>query len=143
MQSRALVIDANILLRAVMGQRVRALIHDYAASVNFYAAELNVLEAERYIENLAHKRGLSMDVCEHVLEATLSALQIFTTETISDFKDLALERIQEKDPNDWPALAIALKLDCPIWTEDKDFFGSGVAVWTTETVEIYLRNDNQ
>jgi hypothetical protein len=29
-------------------------------------------------------------------------------------------------------------LDCPIWTEDQDFFGSGVATWTTNTVLMYL-----
>jgi hypothetical protein len=29
-------------------------------------------------------------------------------------------------------------LGCPIWTEDTDFFGCGVATWTTDRVEIYL-----
>jgi hypothetical protein len=26
----------------------------------------------------------------------------------------------------------------PIWTEDTDFFGCGVATWTTDRVELYL-----
>lgn len=43
------------------------------------------------------------------------------------------------DEQDWPLLALALTLDCPVWTEDKDFFGTGVATWHTQTVEIYLR----
>ena len=38
----------------------------------------------------------------------------------------------------WPVLALALAVDAPIWTEDQDFFGSGVAIWTTATVELYL-----
>jgi len=25
-----------------------------------------------------------------------------------------------------------------LWTEDQDFFGSGVATWTTSTVTMYL-----
>ena len=44
-----------------------------------------------------------------------------------------------RDPDDWPILAAALALDCPIWTEDRDFFGVGVATWTSDLVEIYMR----
>ena len=25
-----------------------------------------------------------------------------------------------------------------LWTEDQNFFGSGVATWTTTTIELYL-----
>ncbi len=32
---------------------------------------------------------------------------------------------------------MALLLDFPIWTEDQDFFGSSVATWTTDRVELY------
>jgi len=35
---------------------------------------------------------------------------------------------------------VALMLNVPIWTEDRDFFGSGIAAWTTDRVELYLRN---
>jgi hypothetical protein len=34
-------------------------------------------------------------------------------------------------------LAVALSLSCDIWTEDTDFFGTGVAVWTSDRVEIF------
>jgi len=47
-------------------------------------------------------------------------------------------RIAVRDPDDWPIVATALLLDCPVWTEDRDFFGSGLATWTTANVEIYL-----
>jgi predicted nucleic acid-binding protein len=43
-----------------------------------------------------------------------------------------------RDEDDWPILASALALGCPIWTEDTDFFGCGVATWTTDRVELYL-----
>jgi predicted nucleic acid-binding protein len=140
MQNRPLVIDANILIRAVFGQRVRALINDYAVDVNFYAAELNIHEAERYIEILAKKRGISSETCQEAFKATLSLVQTVATDAIVDLRDSALLRIQNKDPNDWPAIAAAMRLECPIWTEDRDFFGAGIAVWVTDTVEIFLRN---
>ena len=50
----------------------------------------------------------------------------------------ALARIGQRDPHDWPVLACALLLNCPIWTEDHDFFGTGVATWTTALVDLYF-----
>jgi predicted nucleic acid-binding protein len=43
-----------------------------------------------------------------------------------------------RDPEDWPVLAAALALGCPIWTEDADFFGCGVATWTSVSIDIFL-----
>lgn len=57
MQSRRLVIDANILVRAVLGVRVRALIGGYCESVAFYVAESNVEEAIEYLAQLAPRRA--------------------------------------------------------------------------------------
>jgi len=55
----------------------------------------------------------------------------------------ALSRIQSQDPDDRSILATALALDCPIWTEDQDFFGAGVPTWTTDRVELYLNAGSQ
>ena len=37
-----------------------------------------------------------------------------------------------------PILAAALALGCPIWTEDTDFFGCGVATWTSASIGSFL-----
>lgn len=39
-------------------------------------------------------------------------------------------RIAARDPDDWPTLALALKLGVPIWSQDKDFSAAGVGVVT-------------
>jgi len=39
--------------------------------------------------------------------------------------------IGERDPDDVDLLALALKLDIPIWTNDRDFEKTGVATYTT------------
>jgi hypothetical protein len=46
------------------------------------------------------------------------------------------ERLSTEE--DWPVLARALALECPIRTEDANFFGAGVATWTTDRVELLL-----
>jgi len=40
----------------------------------------------------------------------------------------------------WPILPAALAVGCPIWTEDTDFFGCGVATWTSNRIKLYLRD---
>jgi predicted nucleic acid-binding protein len=64
-------------------------------------------------------------------------------ETYSQFETHARQRIKRRDESDWPYIASALALDCPIWTEDKDFFGCGVATWTTDRVELYLKKTTE
>ena len=61
-------------------------------------------------------------------------------ELYGEFEAEARERLRDRDETDWPVLAIALGLDCDIWSEDQDFFGTGVAVWTTNRIEILLKS---
>ena len=51
-------------------------------------------------------------------------------EIYGPFEIAARQRLQKRYEEDWPVLATAL--ECPIWTEDADFFGAGVATWTTD-----------
>lgn len=139
MQHKRLVIDANILIRAVLGSKVRHFIERYCESVAFYATEANTVEAEFYLSTeLAAKRNLSESVWRPVFNGVMNTVQIITDDILTEVECKAKARISSRDVNDWPAVAAALLLDCPIWTEDKDFFGAGVATWTTATVELYL-----
>ena len=141
MQNRRLVIDANILIRAVLGVRVRELIGGYSESVAFYVAESNVEEAMQYLEELAPRRGIPDETWRTALSSIMAAVQIIPQVELAAAEQEAMARIGQRDPEDWPAVASAIQFDCPVWTEDEDFFGSGVATWTTSTVEIYLRGD--
>jgi predicted nucleic acid-binding protein len=67
-------------------------------------------------------------------------IAIVSEDQLLVFKDAANQRLRKRDPNDWPILAASLALNCPIWTEDMDFFGTGVPTWTTDRVEIYLQS---
>ncbi|MGZ8243052.1 PIN domain-containing protein [Methylomagnum sp.] len=139
MPKKFLVIDANILIRAVLGSRVRQLIKDYSDSVAFYIAEANLNEAEFHLsQSLAQKQNLDEAEWRSVFNGLLDTIQVIPDKSLVDFERQARARIEKRDPNDWPAVAAALIFNCPVWTEDKDFFGAGVATWTTATVELYL-----
>ena len=51
--------------------------------------------------------------------------------------------MRSRDEEDWPILAAALALGCPIWTEDAGFFGIGIGTWTTDRVELFLADDEK
>ena len=141
MQRKRLVIDANILIRAVFGQRVRELIATSSERVAFYVAEANVTEAESYLSHLAPRRGISEEVWREAFDTLMNVIQLITNDELTLMETEARARIAQRDERDWPGLAAALLMDCPIWTEDQDFFGAGVSTWTTSTIEIFLTSD--
>lgn len=58
-------------------------------------------------------------------------------EVYEHLEDEALSRLP-RDPRDWQVVTLALSLDAHILTEDGDFFGCGVAVWTVNTLIAQL-----
>ena len=134
-----IVLDANILIRAVLGCRVRQLLESYAArGVHFYAPEVAFDDTRKYLPPLLKKRGKP----DADLPASIQYLQRLVApidrELYSAFEGEARRRLRGRDENDWPVVATAPALACGVWTEDADFFGTGVAVWTTNRIEIFL-----
>jgi predicted nucleic acid-binding protein len=99
MERKRLVLDANILIRGSFGQRVRLILANHADQADFFVAQA-------------------------ALQSLLTVVQVVNDEWLAHARDEAPARI--RDPEDWPTLALCLQLECAAWTEDQDFFGSGV-----------------
>ena len=140
MPNRALVVDANILVRAVLGKRVREVMEAHAENVSFFVPEAAYGEAEEHIAALVVKRGGDADKALALLRSLGRLLERVGDEVYGDFEAEARERLEMRDQDDWPILATALSLGCPIWTEDSDFSGCGVATWTSNRVQVFLRD---
>ncbi len=136
--STFIVLDANILIRAVLGNKVQILLKTYQDHIKFYAAEICYYEARKYLPAIFNKHNLPEDLAHEILRDLENLVFPVQEEVYQLYEQEAKARIRFKDINDWPTLALALTLDCPIWTEDKDFLGSGVATWQTAGVELYL-----
>lgn len=79
-------------------------------------------------------RGALASACSTAVEANVLILD----EAIySALEDEALAR-SVRDPADWPVVASALALSAGIWTNDNDFLGTGIATWTTDTLQRWL-----
>jgi predicted nucleic acid-binding protein len=140
---RGLVLDANILIRAVLGSRVRSLLETYEDSIGFYTPDVCLEDAREYIPQVLASRGGDQQAGLAVLQQIGLLVQAVDQALYLDFEQLARERIAARDVDDWPVVAIALMLKVPVWTEDRDFFGSGLATWTTDRVELYLRGSHE
>jgi predicted nucleic acid-binding protein len=137
-----IVLDANILIRAILGRRVRHLLDLYSAlGIRFFAPDVAFEDAQKYLPALLKKRGkIEVDIRES-LAYLRTIIEPIERELYAIFESEARDRLQSRDEDDWPVLAGALALGCGIWSEDADFFGAGIAVWTTSRIEIFLKSD--
>jgi hypothetical protein len=86
MASRALVLDANILIRAVLGNRVRRILEKYADSVSFFIPEYAYAEAEGHLATLITKRGGDPANGLIMLRAVVALADLVTTDLYGDYE---------------------------------------------------------
>ena len=138
MSAKSIVLDANILIRAVLGKRARQLILDNAGKIAFFAPDLAYSDARKYLPALLEKRGMDPSPAMLLLDHLETIVRPLDAALYADWQQQALQRIAARDAEDWPVLACAMALNCPVWTEDADFFGAGIATWTSDRVALYF-----
>lgn len=86
-------------------------------------------EIARHLPRLATKRGL--DEAQLLAALQVMPIQWKPAAAYEDQREEAEKRIAERDPDDWPTVALALTLDLPVWSQDKDLTVAGLEVFTT------------
>src|ERR1039457_6284214 len=137
---KPLVLDASILLRAVFGVRVRDLLESYEGLATFYSPDLCFEDARKYIPAIASRRRFNPAIGFEMLDQIAHIVQAVDRSLYEEIEEPALVRISSRDPDDWAGVATPLLLKATIWTEEQDFFGTGIATWTSNRIEIYLRD---
>lgn len=102
------------------------------------AADAVAGEIARHIPRLAKQRRLDPALL-------FAALQVMPLDwkPAADYDDRrqeAEQRIAARDPDDWPTVALALKLGLPVWSQDKDLTTAGLDVFTTGELLDGLRD---
>ena len=133
-----LVLDANILIRAVLGVRALAAITEYAGRVRFLAPTAAFDEARAHLPKISLRRPIGSEDLVAVLDTLKAFIEVIEESAYTPRAGDARQRIAKRDPDDWHVLALALTFGCAVWTEDTDFFGVGVATWTTDRIELAL-----
>lgn len=140
MSSLILVLDANIIIRSVLGNKVRNFLIEYNEQIDFLTPDLCVDDAEEYLPAIFKKNNLPVDASLEVLNYVKTLFQVIDHDIYQERIIEAQKRMRNKDLDDWPVVATALLFNCPIWTEDKDFFGVGIPTWTTDQIHIFFNS---
>lgn len=140
MNDKGLVLDANILVRAVLGKRVRSILEHHRSHAKFFSPVVCYEEARRHLPAILKKRKIDPSPALDVLNYLPVLVVPVSDRAYSGFEKNARTRMRFRDLDDWPVLALAIALNLPIWTEDQDLFGTGVATWTTDRIELFFEN---
>jgi predicted nucleic acid-binding protein len=113
----AVVVDANPMLSALLGGTARAIL--FSGKLKFFAPQHTLFEVEKYLPRVATKLGQSESHLFREFQL-LPVVPVQPREYDSEMKK-ATDLIGPRDPKDVHVLALALRLDLPIWSEDRDF----------------------
>jgi predicted nucleic acid-binding protein len=90
--------------------------------VRFYAPDIAFEDAGKYLPPLLKKRVKPDTDVAAALEYLREIIEPVDRELYGMFETEARQRLRGRDETDWPVLATALALVCPVWTEDPDFW---------------------
>lgn len=129
-----IIVDTSIIVSSIVGVVAkRALLAAFSRGVKFFVPEPQLAEAASV---LAEKLGVPGDDIELGLEQVVAMIEPLPPNVYETFEVVARARLHERGQSDWPVLAAALAFDGGIWSHDRDFFGVGVALWSTRNMRF-------
>src|SRR3989338_4929811 len=111
-----LVTDANIIFAAIIKEsKTHELIFD--EKLHLFTTEFFFTEFGKHAKELQEKTGKSEEELNHLLDVLKKKIILVPLEELLPYLDEA-EKISP-DPDDVAYIALALKLKCAIWSQDR------------------------
>ena len=119
--------DSNVILSAVIGKAALRIF--IRPGLELITTRFNLREVEEYLPRLAAKYRLD----ERALfwQIKMLPLHAFPEPYYKSHLEKAERLLKDRDPDDIHLLALALKENIPIWSNDSDFEKLSVPVYTT------------
>lgn len=112
-----IIVDANIIISAFLGGKPRFLLFD--SRFEFTTTQFTIKEVEKYIPLISQKSGiLEKEIKDGI---SLLPLKIISRDYYKNYLKKAESLIEEIDKDDIDILALYLKENTFLWSEDKDF----------------------
>jgi predicted nucleic acid-binding protein len=127
-----LVLDANILVRLIVGRRAAIEFAEAQRRGIAFSTTSHQLEESRKV--LVKVFGLQSEEAIIELWNALAGVTLLEDDTVSAAQDDARVRLHRRAQPDWPVLAAAISTGAGIWSDDRDFFGVGVPVWSSTNI---------
>ena len=115
------VIDANVLFAALLNPKGMTGNLLFSPKLEFFSPEFLEEELQKYFSTMVQKSGRSEAEVKIVLDLILSRIKIFPASEYERYRTKAKDF--SPDPNDVEYFALALKLECSLWSNDKRLKG--------------------
>ncbi len=133
-----LVVDSNILLAALLKPSITQRLL-FSPSFSFLVPEFCVVEIRRQLPKFSRRMKKTTGETQQAFDVILSKVRVVPKEDYAAFKNQAISMLSDQD--DWPFLALAIQLHCPIWSNDSGFQKQNICrVFTTNELMRYLSN---
>lgn len=128
-----IVIDANIIFSALIKDSTTRYLITYSDDIQLITPHFIIQEISTHLHEFSKRFNVEKYYLEKRTEEIfeLGEIKTIKAEVFSDFMNEAMKLIS--DSKDTPYLALALKMNCPIWSNDKHFKKqSRVRVYSTQ-----------
>lgn len=130
-----LVLDANIMVSALLGKSFPFLLSLMERGIVLFSTEAQMAEVGKTLNQRPNATSEWTDAQLKRLHTIIIAL---SGSFFERHETKARARLHARGQPDWPVLAASFETSAGVWTHDKDFFGSGVSVWSTNVLRKQL-----
>lgn len=124
---RSVAADSNVLLSAVAGRAARRVLA--VEELVVVTTEHNISEIVEYLPVFAKRYALPEDLLLQSL--ALLPVEVHSERSYSSEIPRARTLLADRDPDDIDLAALALKLQIPIWSNDRDYEHFPLGSFTT------------
>jgi predicted nucleic acid-binding protein len=115
-----IVLDTNILTSSLLKNGLtRDLIS--LTPLKMHTVSYAKFEIEKHKDELLARSKLDEKSFDYLTEFLFGKINFIPLEDLAPFKDKAIEVMHEIDIDDAPFIALAMSLNCPIWSNDVHF----------------------
>ena len=125
---RSVAADSNVLLSAAVGHAARR-VFERVPRLLVVTTEANLAEVQAYLPSMSESYGLDLLEVQEALAAL--PIRLYNVRWYRSRIPEARRYLQDRDPGDVALAALALKLQIPIWSNDRDFEGMPIETYPT------------
>lgn len=134
-----MIVDANVMVTAMLGRSFPDLLRMRELGIELHAPAHQMRETRMVLK---HKVGLPDAAVDRHVARLVTVVDIVAPDHYAGLETRARARLSPGGQSDWPVLAAAMTLGEPILSNDRDFFGVGVGVWSTPVLKGELETMN-
>lgn len=113
-----LVVDTNVIISALLKKGItRKLL--FFDPFEFYTVPFAKSEILNHMSELIRKSKIDEEAFQYLMDTLFAEIQMVEPDIIEPYREIAIEIMKSIDVCDAPFIALAMHLNCSIWSNDK------------------------